>query len=165
MFNYLGPHELQHVRILCPLLCPGVCWNSCPLSWWCYLTIYPLLTPSPSAFFLSKHHGHLQWVGSFIMSWLFTSGRQSIGTSASASVLSMHNQGRFPLDRLAWSPSRPRDSQKSSPAAQFEGINSSALSLFCDPDHTTVHDYWKNHSFDFTDFCWQSDVSAFEHAV
>ena len=44
---------------------------------------------------------------------------------------------------------------------QFESINSSALSLHFGPALTPVHDYWKNHTFDYTDLCWQSDVSSF----
>ena len=90
-------HELQHTRLSCPSLSPGVCSNSCTLSQWCYLTIYPLLPPSPSAFILSKHQGLLQWVGSFIMSWLFTSCGQSIGASASASILPINIHCWFPL--------------------------------------------------------------------
>ena len=48
-----------------------------------------------------------------------------------------------------------------SPAPQFKSINSSALSLLYGPSLTSIHDYWKNHSFDYTDICWQSDVSSF----
>ena len=43
----------------------------------------------------------------------------------------------------------------------FESINSSVLSLLYGPTLTSVHDYWKNHSFDYMNLCWQSDVSAF----
>ena len=68
--------------------------------------------------------------GSFPMSWLFTSGGQSIGASASALFLPMNIQGWFPLRWQVWSSYCPRDSQESSPAPQFESINSSALSLF-----------------------------------
>ena len=50
---------------------------------------------------------------------------------------------------------------ESPPAPWFEGINSSALSLFYCPAFISVHDYWKNHSFDYTDICRQSDISAF----
>ena len=53
------------------------------------------------------------------------------------------------------------DSQESSPTPQFKSINSLALSLLNGPTLTSIHDYWKNHSFDYTDLCWQSDVSAF----
>ena len=55
----------------------------------------------------------------------------------------------------------PRVSQESSTAPQFKSIKSSALSFLHDPPLTTVHDYWKNHSFDYMDFCQQHDVSAF----
>ena len=65
--------------------------------------------------------------GSFPMSWLFTSGGQGIG--ASASVLPMNIQGWFPLGLTSWSSCCPRDSQKSSPAPQFENINSLTLSI------------------------------------
>ena len=85
------PHGLQHTRLPCPSLSPGVCSNSCPLSRWCYLTIsssVPLfsfcLRSSPAS-------------ASFPMSPLFTSGGQSIGASASASALPMNIQGWFPL--------------------------------------------------------------------
>ena len=42
-----------------------------------------------------------------------------------------------------------------------KSINSLALSFLYSPTLTSIHDYWKNHSFDYTDFCWQSNVSAF----
>ena len=48
-----------------------------------------------------------------------------------------------------------------SPIPQFNSINSSALSLLYSPTLTSIHDYWKNHSFDYTDLCWQRNVSAF----
>ena len=54
-----------------------------------------------------------------------------------------------------------RDSQKSSPTPQFKSINFSALSLIYGPVLTSLHDYWENHSFHYTDICQQSDVPAF----
>ena len=54
-----------------------------------------------------------------------------------------------------------RDSQESSPALQFESINSSVLSLLYGPTLTSIHDYQKSQSFDYTDLCQQSNVSAF----
>ena len=50
-------------------------------------------------------------------------------------------------------PCFPRDSQESSPTPQFKSINSSALSLLYGSTLTYIHDYWKNHSFDYTDLC------------
>ena len=91
MSKSLWPHGLQHTSFLCPLLPPRVCSNSCPLSWWCYPTISPLVAP-----FSSCPHS-FPMSGSFPTSWLFTSSGQSIGASASASVLPMNIQGWFPL--------------------------------------------------------------------
>ena len=51
--------------------------------------------------------------------------------------------------------------QESSPTPQFKSINSSVLSLLYDPTLTSIHDYCKNHSFDYTDLCQQRDISAF----
>ena len=55
----------------------------------------------------------------------------------------------------------PRYSQKSYPVSQFKSIYSSVLSLLYSTTLTSLHDYWKNHSFDYMDHCWQNDVSAF----
>ena len=64
--SFLWPHGLQHARLHCPLLFPGVCSNSCPLSQWCEAIqpSHPLSSPSPPALNLSQHQGLLQWVGS-----------------------------------------------------------------------------------------------------
>ena len=87
----LWPHWLQDVRLLCPALSPGVCSNSCPLSQWFYLTISSSATP----FFFCLPSFPAS--GSFPMTWLFTSGSQSIGASASPSVLLVNIQGWVPL--------------------------------------------------------------------
>ena len=79
---------------------------------------------------------------------LCVSGGQSVGASASASVLPMNIQNLFPSG-LAGLIFCPRDFQESSPAPQFRSINSSALSLFYGPTLISIHDYWKNHSFDY----------------
>ena len=115
------------------------CSNSYPSSRWCHPTISSSVLPfSPclQSFPASE---------SFPMSQFFVSGNQSIGASASASVLPMNIQDWFPLGWLVWSPCSPRDSQ-SSPTPQFKSINSSALSFLYGPTLTPVHDYWKNHS-------------------
>ena len=54
---------------------------------------------------------------------------------------------------LVGSPCSPRDSQESSPTPQFKNSNSSALSFLYSPTLTSIHDYWKNHSLDYTEFC------------
>ena len=111
MSDSLRPHGLQHARLLCPSLSPGVCSNPCSLSWWCHSTILFSGTPfssCPQSFPASR---------SFPMSWLFTSGDQSFGALASESFLPVNIQGWFPLgltERFAvkvCSPCCPRNSQ------------------------------------------------------
>ena len=91
MSDSLWPRGLQYVRVPCPSLSPGVCSNTCPLSWWYYLTI------SSSVVSFSSHLQSFPASGSFSLSQFFTSGGQSIGASASASVFPVNIQGRFPL--------------------------------------------------------------------
>ena len=64
-------------------------------------------------------------------------------------------------DGLTGSPCSPRDSQESSPTTRFKSINSLVLSFLCSPTLTSIHDYWKNHSLDQMDICWQSNASTF----
>ena len=80
MSGSLQPHGLQHARPPCPSSTPGVYSNSCPLSQWCY----PSISSSVVPFF--SHPQPFPASGSFQMSQFFTSGGQSIGVSASASV-------------------------------------------------------------------------------
>ena len=91
MSDSLQPHGLQHSRLPCPSPSLGACSNSCPLSQWYHSTI--LSSVGPFSFCLQSFPAS----GSFPMSWLFTLGGQSIGASASASVLPMSIQGWFPL--------------------------------------------------------------------
>ena len=101
---------------------------------------------------------------SFPMSQLLALGGHSIGTSASASVLPVSIQGWFPLGLTGLiSLMSKGDSQESSPTPQFESIsiNSLALTLLYSPTLTSIHDFWKNHSFDYIDLCQRSDISAF----
>ena len=89
--NSFRPYGLQNASLPCPLPTPGACSNSCPSSWWCNPTISSSVIP------FSSRLQSCPASGSFLMSWLFTSGGQSIGVSASASVLSMNIQDCFPL--------------------------------------------------------------------
>ena len=77
----LWPHKLQHARLPCPSPSPGTCSNSCPLIQWCHPTISSSVVPF--SFRLQSFPAS----GSFLMSQLFAPGGQSIGASASASVL------------------------------------------------------------------------------
>ena len=96
----------------------------------------------------------------FLMSWLFTLVGQSIGALASESVLPMNIQDLFFLELTSLISLQSKGLSEYSPT-QFESINSSVLSILYGPACTSEHDHWKNHSFDFTDLCWQSNVSAF----
>ena len=87
----LQSHGLQHARLPCPSLSSRVCSNSCPLSWWCDLTISS--SASPFSFCLQSFPAST----SFPVSQLFTLGGQSFGASALATVLPMNIQGWFPL--------------------------------------------------------------------
>ena len=86
--------------------------------------------------------------GSFPVSQFFASGGQSIG--ASASVLPMNIRTDFLQHWWFWSLCNPRDSQESSSTPQFKSINSLVLSFLYSTTLTSIHDYWKNHSFDQT---------------
>ena len=91
---------------------------------------------------------------------------QSIG--ASSSVLPMNIQGWFPLGLTGLiallSKGLSRVFSSTNYGEEFENISSSVLRLLCGPILTSRHDYWKNHSFDYMDLCWQNDVSAFSYA-
>ena len=86
--------------------------------------------------------------GSFPMSQLFAWGGQSIGVSASTSVLPMNTQDGSPLGWTGWISLQSRDSQESSPTPHFKSINFSALRFLHSPTLTSIHDHWKNYSFD-----------------
>ena len=103
--------------------------------------------------------------GSFLMSRLFPSGGQSTGESASASVLPMNIQDWFPLQMTDLISLHSKDSQESSPTLQFKSINSLVLRLLYGPAFTSIHDHWKNHSFDYAELCWQSNVSALTYCL
>ena len=114
----LQPRELQHARPPCPSPTPQVYPNSCPLGQWSHSTI------SSSVVHFSYCLQSFPASVSFPMSQLFTPGGQSIGVSASTSVLSMNSQDWSPLGWLVGFPCSPRDSQESSPTPQFKSINS-----------------------------------------
>ena len=119
---------------------PEACSNSCPLSWWCH----PMISPSVIPF--SSCLQSFPASGSFPMSQFFTSGGQSIGISASASILPMNIQDWFPLGLTCFDLLAVQGTLKSL-IQQFKIINSLALSFLYSPTLTSVHGYWKNHSF------------------
>ena len=121
------PHELQHARPPCPSPTPGVYPDSYPLSQWCHPTISSSVIP------FSSCPQSVPASGSFPMSQLLASDGQSIGVSASTSVL--------PIDLLA-----VQGTLKS--LLLHHSSNSLALSFLCSLTLTFIHDYWKNHSLD-----------------
>ena len=96
MSDSLWPHGLQHAWLPCPSLSPRVCSNSCPLRWWCHPTISSFVIPFSSC--LQSFPAS----GTFPVSQFFASGGQSIGASASASVLPMNIRDWFPLGCTGW---------------------------------------------------------------
>ena len=121
----LWPHGLQHIRLPCPLPPPGVCSDSCPLSWWCCLTISPSATRFSfclQSFFPAS--------GSFAVSRLFASGGQSVGVSTSTSALPMNIQCWFPLGLTGLIFLQSKGLSRSSPALLFESINSCSYLFF-----------------------------------
>ena len=103
-------------------------------------TSYPLSAPSLPAFNVSQHQGLFQWISS---------------SHQVAKALWLQHQSfqwlfrtDFLYDGLVWSPCRPGDSQESSPTPQFKSINSLVVSFLYSPTLTSIHDYWKNHSFE-----------------
>ena len=108
---------------------------------WCYPTISSFFT------LFSSCSQSFSASGSFQISQFFTSGGQSIGTSASASVLPMNIQHWFPLGWTGLISLQPKG-LKSSPTPWFKSIIYLVLSLLYGPTLTSIHVYWKNHSFD-----------------
>ena len=145
MSNSLWPYDLQHVRLPCPSLSPGLCSNSHPLSWWCYPTISSSIAHFSSCL---QSFTSIRVKDYSSESQLFAFGGQSIGASASASasILSMNIQGWFPLRLIGLI------------SLQFKGLSSVFSNTTVrkhqffgaqpSPTLTSIHDYWRNHSFD-----------------
>ena len=98
----------------------------------------PLSSPSPPAFNLSQRQGLFKWVSS----------SHQVAKVLELQFQLQSFQWRFRKNGLVWSLCHPMDSQESSPTPRFKSNNSSVLSLLCGPTLTSMHDYWKNHSFD-----------------
>ena len=102
---------------------------------------------------------------SFPINWLFASSGQSIAASSLVSVLPVNIQGWFPfrLTGLISLLSKGFSRVFSSTTVQKHQFFGTQLSLWS--NFHIIHDYWKNHSFDYADICWQNDTSAFKYAV
>ena len=131
--------RLQHTRPPCPSPSPGVFPVSYSLNRWCHPTI------SSSVVRFSYCLQSFPASEFFPVSQFFTLGGQSIGVSPS--VLPVTIQDWFPLGWTGWIFLQCKNSQESFPTPQFKNTNSSALSFLYSPTLTSIHDYWKNHSF------------------
>ena len=135
--NSLWPHGLQHARPPCPSPTPGVYLNLCPLSWWCHPTISSSVvsfSSCPQSFPESGKILHIMWPKYWSLSFSISLSKEYSG------LVSFRIDW---LDLLA-----VRDSQESSPTLQFKSINFLVFSFLYSPTLTSIHDYWKNHSFD-----------------
>ena len=150
----LWPHGLQHARPLCPSPTPRVYSNSCPSSRWCpnhFILCRPLLL-LPSIFpsiriFSNESVLCIRWPKYWSFSFSIIPSNEYSG------LISFRMDW---LDLLA-----VQGTQESSPTPQFKSINSSVLSFLYSPTLTSIHDYWKKHSFDLMDIYWQNNVSCF----
>ena len=132
MSDALQPYGLQHARLPRPSPIPRACSNSCPSSWWRHPTI--LSSIIPFSFCLQSFPAS----GSFPVSQFFTSGGQSIGVSASASVLPMNIQDWFPLGCTGWISLQSKGLSRvfSKTTVQRHQVFSAQLSLWSS-SHTT----------------------------
>ena len=135
MYDSLQPHRLQHTRLPCPSLSPEFVqahgrWVGNAIK-----PSHPLSLPSPLAFNLSQHQGFFQWVSSSLP------GCQSIGASASASVLPMNIQDWFPLGLTGLISLQSKGLSRVFFRTTVRSTNSFALSLLYGPILISVHDY------------------------
>ena len=153
MSDSLRPHELQHTRPPCPSPTPGVHLNSRPSSQWCH----PAISSSviPLSFCLLSFPAS----DSLLMSQLFASGGQSIGASTSASVLPMNIQDWSPLGWIGWISLQSKGLSRVFSNTTVQKHQFFSTQLFYTPTLTSIHDYWKNHCFDSTYLCQQSNFA------
>ena len=162
-------HQFSSVAQSCPTLCspmnhsmPGLrIHHQLPESTQTHVHLvgdgiqpsHPLSSPSPPALNLSQNQ-------SSQMSQLFPWGSQSIGVSASASVLPMNTQDWSTVEWTGWISLQSKGLSRvfSNTTVQKHQFCGAQLSLY---SKSLFHEYWKNHSFGYTELCWQSNVSAF----
>ena len=155
MSDSLRSHGLQHARLPCPSPSLEIAQTH---VYWVSDTIqpsHPLSPPSLPALNLSQNQGL------FPVSWTYTSGGQSTRASVSASVLPMNIQCWFPLELSDLIFLLPKGLSRVFSSTTIWKHQFSGTQPFYAPTLTSIHDYWKNHSFDYMDLRWQSNVSAF----
>ena len=138
----LQPHEPQHARPPCPSPTPRLYSNSCPSSRWHHPAISSSVIP------FSSCPQSLPASGSFPMNQLFAWGGQSIGVSASASVLPMNTQDWPPLGWTGCISLQSKGLSRVFSNITVQKHHFSALSFLHSPTLTSIYDHWKNHSLD-----------------
>jgi len=138
MADSLWPQGLQHTRLPYPSTTPRAYSNSCPLSQWCHPTV------SSSVITFSSCLQSFPASGSFLSCQFFASGGESIGASALPSVLPMNTHDWFPLGLIDLISLQ----SKGLSAPRFKSISSLVLRFLYGLTLTSIHDCWKNHSFD-----------------
>ena len=154
MSDSLQSYGVQLARLPCSSSCSRIYSNSRPLSQWCHPTISFSIAPfssCPQSYSAS---------GSVPKNQLFTSGSQSI------EVQLQHHSFQWifrvnPLGLTGFISLKSKGLSRVFSNTTVQRHQFSTLRLFYGPTLTSICDYWKNHSFDYTDFCLQSDVSAF----
>ena len=116
--------------------------KSCPSSWWCHRTISSSVIPFSSCL------QSFPVSGTFPVSQFFSSGGQMIGVSASASVFPMNIQDRFPLEWTGWISLQSNRLSRVFSNTTVQKHQFFSAQLLYSPTLTSIHDYWKNHSFD-----------------
>ena len=145
--NSLQPNGLQHASLPVHHQLPEftqtqVHWVSDAIQ-----PSHPLSSPSPPAFNLSQHQSIFQWVS------LLHQVAKVLELQLQHQSFQWNPRADLLQSGLVGSPCSPRDSQESSPTPQFKSISSSALSFLYGPTLTSIHDYWKNYSFDCCFYC------------
>ena len=156
MSNSLQPHGLQHARPPCPTPSPGTYSNSCPLSRWCCPTISSSVVP------FSSRLQSLPASGSFLVSQFCASSGQKYWSFSFSISPSNEYSGLISFTIDWFHLLEVQGTHKC--LLQHHSSKASILrhsAFFIVPTLTSIHDYWKNHSFEYTDLCWQSNVSAF----
>ena len=129
-------------KLMNPSPSPKACLNSCPLSWWCHPIISSSVVPYSSCL------PSFSALRSFLKSLLFTKGGQIIGASASVSVLPVNSKDWFSLWLTSFISFQSKGLSWVLSNTTVKIINSLVLSLLYGPTLTSIHDYWRNHSFD-----------------
>ena len=149
--SFCNPIDCCMPGFPCPARAPGACSNSCALSQWCHPTIsssvtlfsLPSIFPSIRVF---SNESALHITGPNYWSFSTSPSKEHTGLISS---------------RIEWFNLLVIQGTQESSAPQFENISSLVLSLLYSPTFTSIHNYWKSHSFDYIDLCWQSNVSGF----